>query len=390
MADVLLTVSGLVDPARPAQVEAGERPRADYLELARGCGADLLDYAQVRREAGRLGRWLERVGGPDLALAWACFRRRDRYRAIVTDGEQVGIPLAWMLKYLRWPGPGRGQGRARHLMISHVLSVRKKGLFFDYFRVQSHVDTFFVYSTWQKRFIESRWQVPPERVVFTPFMVDDRFFSPRAMPEAKPGPTSSRDGEQRPTICAVGLERRDYSTLLEAVRGLDVHLVVAAASPWSKRADTTAGHELPPNVTVQRFSQYDLRRLYADSRFLVMPLYAVDFQAGVTAILEAMAMERAVICSRTPGQTDVVVEGETGLYVPPGDVAALRQAIRRLLDDPREAERMGRAGRRLVEERMNLDHYVARIGAHVRAALHPEAAPRASAAPAESEPMGDR
>jgi glycosyltransferase involved in cell wall biosynthesis len=119
---------------------------------------------------------------------------------------------------------------------------------------------------------------------------------------------------------------------------------------------------------VQRFNQYELRQVYADSRFLVMPLFDVDFQAGVTAILEAMALERAVICSRTPGQTDVIVEGETGLYVPPGDVAALRQAIQRLLADPEEAERMGRAGRRVVEERMSLDRYVERLSAYVRQA----------------------
>jgi glycosyltransferase involved in cell wall biosynthesis len=336
-------------------VAAGERPRADYFEMARAWDADLLDYAAARRETGRLGRWLAQIGGPDLALAWACFRRRSRYRVIFTDGEQVGIPLAWLLKFLG------GRSRPRHLMIVHVLSVRKKEVFFDYFGIQSHIDTFFVYSTWQKQFIETRWHVPPERVVFTPFMVDARFFSPRALSEkAAANPI--------PTICAVGLERRDYPTLIEAVRGLDVHLVVAAASPWSKRADTTTGQEIPPNVTVQRFNQHELRQVYADSRFLVMPLYDVDFQAGVTAILEAMAMERAVICSRTPGQTDVIVEGETGLYVPPGDVTALRGAIQRLLDDPQEAERMGRVGRRLVEDRMSLDRYVARLGEHVRQA----------------------
>jgi len=377
MAEVLLTVSGVIDPARPGQVAAGERPRADYFEMARAWDADLLDYAAARRETGRVGRWLERIGGPDLTLAWACFQRRSRYRVIFTDGEQVGIPLAWLLKFLG------GRPRPRHLMIVHVLSVRKKEVFLDYFGVQSHIDTFFVYATRQKQFIESRWHVPPERVVFTPFMVDTRFFAPDALPEKKaagePGNAmpetavytvrntqyASGDTKPIPTICAVGLERRDYPTLIEAVRGLDVHLIVAAGSPWSKRADTTAGQEIPPNVTVRRFNQYELRQVYADSRFLVMPLYDVDFQAGVTAILEAMAMERAVICSRTLGQTDVIVEGETGLYVPPGEPPALRKAIQTLLDHPEQAEAMGRAGRRLVEAEMSLDRYVARLKHYV-------------------------
>jgi glycosyltransferase involved in cell wall biosynthesis len=92
-----------------------------------------------------------------------------------------------------------------------------------------------------------------------------------------------------------------------------------------------------------------------------MPLYPVDFQAGVTAVLEAMAMGKAVICTRTPGQTDVIVDGETGLYVEPGSPASLRSAIEWLLDHPEQAERMGRSGRRRVEQEMSLERYVHRL-----------------------------
>jgi glycosyltransferase involved in cell wall biosynthesis len=166
-------------------------------------------------------------------------------------------------------------------------------------------------------------------------------------------------------ICAVGLEFRDYPTLLEAVRGLPVQVVVAAASPWSQRGDSTAGQAIPPNVHVDRFTQAELRALYACSAFVVMPLYDVEFQAGVTAILEAMAMEKAVVCSRTPGQTDVIVEGETGLYVEPEAPAALREAIMFLLEKPELAREMGAAGRRRVIEEMDLDHYVRRLKAYV-------------------------
>jgi glycosyltransferase involved in cell wall biosynthesis len=355
-----------MDPQRPEQVRRGERPRADYLELASALGADLLDHVGARRLAGNglLGRLIHRAGSAHLLLAWASFLARSRYDLIFTDGEQVGIPLAWLLKFFGGRGP-----RSRHAMIVHILSVGKKKLFFDLFRVHSHIDLFFAYSSWQARFITGRWRVPAERVILSPFMVDSRFFSPdRAAP---------RTARSRPQICAVGLEHRDYPTLLEAVRGLPVDVVIAAASPWSKRGDTTAGRDIPENVTVRRFNQYDLRQLYADSEFLVMPLYDVPFQAGVTAILEAMAMRRAVICSRTPGQTDVIVEGETGLYTPPGDAPSLRAAIEGLLARPDAANagdggRMGRAGRRLIEQEMNLDVYVRRLAEHARSLLGSE------------------
>jgi glycosyltransferase involved in cell wall biosynthesis len=280
-------------------------------------------------------------------LAWVCFRRRGNYRAIFTDGEQIGVPLAWFSKFLGAGAPG-----PRHLMIVHILSVKKKMLFFDRFGVQSHIDRFFVYSTWQKRFIENRWRIAPEQVIFTPFMVDTRFFAPE---QVTPNISNT------PLICSVGLEARDYPTLLAAVRDLDVHVTIAAASPWSKRADSTQDQAIPENVTVRCFSQFDLRQLYADSRFMVMPLHNVEFQAGVTAILEAMAMGRAVICTKTPGQTDVIIDNETGLYIPPNDPQALAAAITHLLENPREAERMGQAGRQLVEQSMSLDCYVERL-----------------------------
>ncbi|WP_129631112.1 glycosyltransferase family 4 protein [Candidatus Oscillochloris fontis] len=349
---VLLTVSGTIPADLDAHVKAGQRPQADYRVMAAQFGADLLDYPAARKASGLIGKLMERVGGPDLMLAWACFTLRKRYRVIVTDGEQIGLPLAAMFKFL---GFGR---RPRHLMIVHIISVPKKMIFLDRLRVQSQIDRFLVYATAQKQFIERRWKIPPQRVVLTPFMVDSDFFAPSKV----------QAQQSEPMICAVGLERRDYPTLLKAVAGLPAKVVIAAASPWSKRSDSTQGQMIPANVEVRRFSQHELRQLYADSRFLVMPLENVEFQAGITAILEAMAMERAVICSRTPGQTDAVVDEVTGIYVSPSDPVALRAALERLLNQPEVATRMGKAGRQRIEQQMSLHHYAAGLTRHVREA----------------------
>jgi len=105
---------------------------------------------------------------------------------------------------------------------------------------------------------------------------------------------------------------------------------------------------------------------------MVMPLENVKFQAGVTAILECLAMGKAVICSRVPGQTDVVVEGDNGRYVPPGDPATLRAEIRRLLSHPEEAARLGANGRKLVECEMNLDLYAQRLAGFLDGAVNTE------------------
>ena len=351
VARTLITVSTAIDPQLVTEIEQQLRPRIDYIEMARTFNADLIDYVEARRLSGWFGRLLEAIGGPNLTLAWASFQQRGNYKVIFTDGEHVGIPLAWFCKL----GGSRG---IRHLMITHILSVYKKMFFFDFFRLQSHIDIFLVYSTWQKRFIERRWQVQPERVAFTPFMVDTRFFSPQQV-----------TAQVRPMICSAGLEFRDYPTLIKVAADLAVEVVIGAGSPFSKRPNTAQQADLPANVTVSRFTQFELRQLYADSLFVVMPLYNVDFQAGVTVILEAMAMEKAIICSGTPGQTDVVIDGETGIYVPPEDPVALRDAIAYLLANPEVAARMGKAGRRRVEREMSLDCYTERLNGFVQRAL---------------------
>ncbi len=63
-------------------------------------------------------------------------------------------------------------------------------------------------------------------------------------------------------------------------------------------------------------------------------------------VIEAMVSGRPVIASHIGGIPDIVVDGETGLLVPPGNVDSLREAIERLLLNPEMRERFGEAGRR--------------------------------------------
>jgi glycosyltransferase involved in cell wall biosynthesis len=280
-------------------------------------------------------------------LAWTCYRSRKLYDAILTDGEQVGIPYAALCWF------SRGRSLPEHSMIVHIMSSRKKVILFKSLGLKHRVDRMFLYASWQHDFAISRLHMRPEQLQLTSFMVDTDFFSIERVTPIR-----------RRMICAAGLEFRDYDTLVEAVRVLDVEVVIAAASPWSRRA-TAVGSALPENVTICKLSLFDLRQLYADALFVVVPLRETEFQAGVTTILEAMAMSRAVVCSKTSGQTDVIVQGETGLYADPGDFSALRNAISALLDDPNEASRLGEAGRRWVVANADVSVYAQRLAAPV-------------------------
>jgi starch synthase len=67
-----------------------------------------------------------------------------------------------------------------------------------------------------------------------------------------------------------------------------------------------------------------------------------------------------VVASAVGGIPEVVVDGETGLLVPPGEPEALARALERLLADPERGARMGQAGRRRVEERFSWERIAER------------------------------
>ena len=73
------------------------------------------------------------------------------------------------------------------------------------------------------------------------------------------------------------------------------------------------------------------------------------------ALLEASASGLPVVSTRIPGPVDFVLDGETGILVPPNDPEALAQALGRLVRDPGLRGRMGAAGRQRVLERFTLN-----------------------------------
>ena len=237
------------------------------------------------------------------------------------------------------------------MTIGHRLSVRKKIAVHRLLGLRARIDRVVVYAEPQRRVAIDTLGYRPDQVVLTTFMVDTEFWRPDTLEVAH---------RPRPMICAVGQELRDYPTLVEAVRGLDIDVVIAAESPWSRRTDSSAGLDLPANVEARGFNLFDLRQLYAEASFVVVPLQETDFQAGITTILEAMSMGKAVICTRTTGQIDTIVDGETGLYVPPGDEIALRAAIEELLADADAAARIGAAGQRWVRDHADIESYARR------------------------------
>lgn len=348
-------------------------PRRDYAVLAQALGATVLDLGDVRRS--RAARAIGRVAGPAAAQAWLAFRRRATFDAIVTDGEHVGIPLALLLRLTHSP--------VRHVTIGHRLTAKKKRAFFTVLRVHERMDRIAVHSRNQRDVAIRALGIATERLELVPYQVDTRYWTPGGVTEDR-------------LIVSAGLEHRDYSTLFRAASDLDASVVVGAASNWSRHR--ASGNVVPANIRLGSFDYEGLRSLYARAALVVVPLKDIDNQAGVTTLLEAMAMGKAVVVTQTSGQTDVVEDRRaaargalrqraasltrvladraglpvepTGFYVAPGDADGLRAAMTYLLEHPEERARLGQAGRRAAEELYTVELFAERLRAIVLDTLH--------------------
>jgi glycosyltransferase involved in cell wall biosynthesis len=99
--------------------------------------------------------------------------------------------------------------------------------------------------------------------------------------------------------------------------------------------------------------QANMKAVYARSHIVALP----SMHEGVpTVLLEAAASGRPLVASDIPGCRAVIHHGENGLLVPVNDPAALADALETLARRPQLRERMGKAGRRLVEDHFTDEH----------------------------------
>jgi glycosyltransferase involved in cell wall biosynthesis len=122
-----------------------------------------------------------------------------------------------------------------------------------------------------------------------------------------------------------------------------------------------AGDAVPANVDLVRMEPGAVRDLYAPSDIVCVSVFDNLGSYGSTTLLEGMAMEKAVIVSRTPGLADYIIEGETAISVPPSDAGAWTAAICRLRDDPALRERLGRNGRAWALQHVTIERWIEQV-----------------------------
>ncbi len=353
------------------RIRRGLHPRVEYMLLRDEYQMDLISFGdapQRLQSAGffprKIGNWALRVR-PMLAFAALVPPRAARtatQTTIVATGEDVGLPVA--LK-MRFNNGGGGRRRNRNAE-RPALCIITHGSYFNSpkFRWIARVlrgaqdIRYLCLSESVRSLLVDEYGFSPNCVLNAEYGIDTVFFAPQQCGDAVVRPRQ---------VASAGLANRDYQTLTAAVAPgemQDVSVKIAADSAWYRSALDIEGQALPHNVEARSYGDYvGLRRLYAESAFVVTPLYEARHACGYAVIGEAMAMGKAVITTGITAHSDYVVEGETGFHTPPGDVAALRERIRFLADHPEKAQAMGRNARRLMESRFTLDAYAGRIAA---------------------------
>jgi glycosyltransferase involved in cell wall biosynthesis len=317
-----------------------ECPRGTTFE--RDLNADMMDGG-FALSAPPWRRALYRFLPAAVALPLEGFLIRRRYRVVISWTDMNALMFALLLKLT-----GR---RKAHVALMFWISKPVKAFVLK--RVHGSIDRIVLWTSVHREFATQILGIPASKIVAIPYYVDEQFFRPFPRPGG---------GDM---ICSAGREMRDYPTLIRALQTLDIRCHIAAGAMRGTTEPTIRAigesGPLPHNVTVGLLSARDLRDLYARSRFVVVPLLPTGSDNGLTVILEAMAMGKAVICSRVNGQRDVIREGETGMFVPQGDAGALREAIQFLWDHPEVAERMGAEGRIHVERHHSWDGFVTSV-----------------------------
>lgn len=172
-------------------------------------------------------------------------------------------------------------------------------------------------------------------------------------------------GEDSPVVGMVGriCAQKGYDYFLGATHDVlerfprAVFVLVGQGIEDKKARELVSALKIAENVILAGLRN-DIAEIYAVFDVLILPSI---WEGLPYVLLEAMAMGVPVIASDIPGVREVVMDNDTGLLFPTGDIRALSQKIISILSDKERGRRMGEAGRRRVINRYGVDDKIEKL-----------------------------
>ncbi len=204
---------------------------------------------------------------------------------------------------------------------------------------------------------------PAEKVVSIPTGVDlDRFSPDKVQGNIR---KELGIGQDTPLVGSVSIIRTEkgFPYFLEAAQEIlrirpEVKFLIVGYEP---KGDTLA-QEVKRRGLSDRVFMPGLREDIPDilARLDVFVLCSLREAFG-QAIAQALAIERPVVATNVGGIPELIKHNKTGLLIPPADSKALAKAILELLEDREKAKRLGKNGRRLIEEKFSQETMIDKI-----------------------------
>jgi glycosyltransferase involved in cell wall biosynthesis len=345
-------------PYRVAEVstslDRGGKERV-IVELARRCDRDKLEVEVVSLgDRGVLGEELHAAGftvhalnrpsgfSPSLICRLARLFRRNRIDVVHTHDDRAavhGLPAAWMA------------GIKRRIHTQHHSQILYGG------RSKIHLaaragrlaNTFVCVSRFGADLMRGEG-IPAAALKVLPNGIDVKRFSFSGPDLHGPAMTVARLSPEK-----------DLTSLLHAVARLteeapDFRLEIVGDGP-SRAELSSLAHALGIEKYVAFLGdRSDVPELLGRARMFIL---SSKTEGLSLSLLEAMARGLPVVATRVGGTPEVVVDGTSGLLVPPGDVAALAAAILRIWRDAGFAMALARSARARIERDFDIDRAVA-------------------------------
>jgi len=206
-------------------------------------------------------------------------------------------------------------------------------------------------SEYVRRYLVAERGIAGRQVLSIPTGIDLKRFDPEIVADNFRESEGISPGVPVVGVIAILRRKKGHHVLLDAIPGVlaevpDALFVFAGNGPQEENIKNRI-RELGLEKNVRLLGlRPDVEVVLKGIDLFVLPTFQ---EALGTSILEASAMERAVISTRVGGVPEVVRDGRTGLLVEPDNAEELQGAIIKLLKDPGLRERMGREGRKLVE-----------------------------------------
>jgi glycosyltransferase involved in cell wall biosynthesis len=171
-----------------------------------------------------------------------------------------------------------------------------------------------------------------------------------------------------PTVAFAGrlVREKGIEILIKAFEKVLIHIpearliLVGEGKQESYLRKLIADLGIGSNVTMTGYLRRPaLERLFDSAWVQIVPSIWVEAQGSVAT--EAMIRGTAIVASRIGGLAEIVQHGRTGLLVPPGDVDALAEALKQILQNRELAEQMGQAGREYALAHFNRERYIDKI-----------------------------